>query len=339
MPLTRRNEVVNFVKQGLEDLSISRTTFDWGVPVPGVAGHVMYVWLDALTNYITAVGYPDTGGKRFKKYWPADVHMIGKDIVRFHAIYWPAFLMAAGIEPPKRVFGHGFLNIDGEKMSKSLGNVLTPAAMVGEYGLDQIRYFLLREVPFGGDGSFSHEAIVQRINADLANDFGNLAQRVLSMIQSYCGGEVPERPDFEPGTHLEILANRHTASSELLGRVRECVERQAFHEALEAIWEVVRESNRCVDIEAPWALRKSNPTVVGAVLYELAETVRCLAILAQPFVPDAAEELLDQLATPEDARNFAHLDEKHALKPATPLPKPQGVFPRYVEAKAGEGAA
>ena len=338
LPLTRRNEVVSFVKQGLEDLSISRTTFDWGVPVPGAPGHVMYVWLDALTNYITGVGYPDTESETYKKYWPADVHMIGKDIVRFHAIYWPAFLMAAGIELPKRVFGHGFLNLAGEKMSKSLGNVLTPAAMVDTYGLDQIRYFLMREVPFGGDGSVSHDAIVGRINADLANDFGNLGQRVLSMIQRYCEGKVPERPDFDPGTHLEILANRHAASGELLGRVRASVERQAFHEALEAIWEVVRESNRCVDVEAPWALHKSDPAICGAVLYELAETVRCLAILTQPVMPDAAAKLLDQLAVPEDTRDFSCLDESHALSPGTPLPKPRGVFPRFVEADAAGGA-
>ena len=224
LPHTRRNEVVNFVKQGLEDLSISRTTFDWGVPVPDAPGHVMYVWLDALTNYITGVGYPDTGADSFKRYWPADVHIIGKDIVRFHAIYWPAFLMAAGLEPPKRVFGHGFLNIDGEKMSKSLGNVLTPATMVGAYGLDQIRYFLMREVPFGGDGSFSHEAIVQRINADLANDFGNLAQRILSMIAKNCDGVLPAPGDLSAADEAILAAAR-----DLVGAMRKHVEQQAFH--------------------------------------------------------------------------------------------------------------
>ena len=334
LPLTRRNEVVNFVKQGLEDLSISRTTFDWGVPVPGVAGHVMYVWLDALTNYITGVGYPDTDGKRFKTYWPADVHIIGKDIVRFHAIYWPAFLMAAGIEPPKRVFGHGFLNIDGAKMSKSLGNVLTPAAMVGEYGLDQVRYFLMREVPFGQDGSFSHEAIVGRTNADLANDFGNLAQRILSMINRYCGGKVPT-----PGDLLTVDTNLISdARSRLPTSMRRDIDKQAFHESLKVFMSVVGEANAYVDGQAPWALAKSDGERMETVLWVVAETVRCLAVLAQPFVPDAAEELLDQLAVPEDARNFANLDKSHALTPGISLPKPQGVFPRYVEAKAGEGA-
>ena len=333
LPLTRRNEVVNFVKQGLEDLSISRTTFDWGVPVPGAPGHVMYVWLDALTNYITGVGYPDTEDAKYKKYWPADVHMIGKDIVRFHAIYWPAFLMAAGIELPKRVFGHGFLNLEGEKMSKSLGNVLTPEAIVGEYGLDQIRYFLLREVPFGGDGAFSHEAIVRRINADLANDFGNLAQRILSMIAKNCDGVLPEPGALKDGDRTLLAAAR----DDLAGTTRGHVEQQAFHAALREFMAVIGSANAYVDEQAPWALAKTDRERMGSVLWVVAEVVRCLAVLAQPFVPDAAAKLLDQLAVPEDARTFKHLVESHALNPGTPLPKPQGVFPRYVEAKTGEG--
>ena len=334
LPHTRRNEVVNFVKQGLEDLSISRTTFDWGVPVPDAPGHVMYVWLDALTNYITGVGYPDTGADSFKRYWPADVHIIGKDIVRFHAIYWPAFLMAAGLEPPKRVFGHGFLNIDGEKMSKSLGNVLTPATMVGAYGLDQIRYFLMREVPFGGDGSFSHEAIVQRINADLANDFGNLAQRILSMIAKNCDGVLPAPGDLSAADEAILAAAR-----DLVGAMRKHVEQQAFHEALRAFMAVVSETNAYVDGQAPWALAKTDRERMQTVLWVVAEVIRCLAILAQPAVPDAAAKMLDQLAVRADERTFAHLDENHALQPATPLPKPKGVFPRYVEAESGKGAA
>ena len=185
-PDTRRNEVISFVKSGLRDLSVSRTTFNWGVPVPDDPAHVMYVWLDALTNYITAVGFPDENAPNYKKFWPADLHMVGKDIVRFHTIYWPAFLMGAGLQPPRRVFAHGWWTNEGQKMSKSLGNALEPHAMVAKYGLDQVRYFLLREIPFGNDGDFSHRAMVQRINSDLANDLGNLAQRVLSMINKNC---------------------------------------------------------------------------------------------------------------------------------------------------------
>ena len=205
-PDTRANEVKSFVRGGLQDLSISRTTFDWGIPVPGDPKHIMYVWVDALTNYLTGVGFPDEQSAQFKRYWPADVHIIGKDIIRFHAVYWPAFLMSAGIALPKRVFGHGFLYNRGEKMSKSVGNVVDPFVLAGDYGVDQLRYFLLREVPFGQDGNYSREGIVQRINADLANDLGNLAQRSLSMIAKNCGGVVPEPGEFTPADKAILAA-------------------------------------------------------------------------------------------------------------------------------------
>ncbi|MFQ5773145.1 MAG: methionine--tRNA ligase [Kiloniellaceae bacterium] len=325
-PESRRNEVISFVKGGLKDLSVSRTTFKWGVPVPNDPKHIMYVWLDALTNYITAVEYPDTDSTPFRTYWPADVHMVGKDILRFHAVYWPAFLMGAGIAPPKRVFAHGWWTNEGQKISKSLGNVIDPHHLVARYGLDQVRYFLLREVPFGNDGDFSHRAMVGRMNNDLANDFGNLAQRVLSMIAKNCGGTLPAPGPFR------------AADEALLGAARGLVERlraeyrvQAFHRALEGTWEVVGAANRYVDEQAPWALRKSDPARMGTVLYVVAETLRHLAILTRPVMPEATARMLDQLGVPEARRDFAALAEP--LAPGTRLPRPEGVFPRYVEAE------
>jgi methionyl-tRNA synthetase len=335
LPETRRNEVISFVRSGLQDLSVSRTTFDWGVPVPDDPAHVMYVWLDALTNYITAVGYPDTEAEEFRRFWPADLHMVGKDILRFHAVYWPAFLMAAGLAPPKRVFAHGWWTNEGQKISKSLGNVIDPHALVERYGLDAVRYFMLREVPFGNDGDFSHRAIAGRINGDLANDFGNLAQRVLSMIARNCEGRVPA-----PGS-LQTDDERLTAAAAgLVDRLRAAIDRQQFHTALIAMWEVVADANGYVDRQAPWALRKTDPPRMRTVLYVLADVIRHLAILAQPFVPEAAGRMLDQLAVPIDRRTFASLaDRAAALAPGTPLPQPVGVFPRYVEPDAGEAVA
>ena len=331
-PAERRNEVVSFVRAGLRDLSISRTTFDWGVPVPGDERHVMYVWVDALTNYITAAGYPDAGAERWR-YWPADAHIIGKDIVRFHAIYWPAFLMSAGLPLPKRVFGHGFLFNRGEKMSKSVGNVVDPFALVEHYGLDQVRYFFLREVPFGQDGSYSHEAIVNRTNADLANDLGNLAQRSLSMIAKHCGGKVPTRGHLAEAD-TALLDRTETA----LATAREAMARQAIHAALGAIFEIVAEANRYFAAQEPWALRKSDPTRMETVLYTTAEVLRRIAILCQPYVPGSARKLLDLLSVPAERRSFADLGEAGMLQPGTELPAPQPVFPRYVEPEEGQGA-
>jgi methionyl-tRNA synthetase len=327
-PTERRNEVASFVRSGLKDLSISRTTFDWGVPVPGDEKHVMYVWVDALTNYITGVGYPDEKDTKWR-FWPADAHIIGKDIVRFHAVYWPAFLMSAGIELPKRVFGHGFLFNRGEKMSKSLGNVIDPASMVEHYGLDQVRYFFLREVPFGQDGSYSHEAIVNRTNADLANDLGNLAQRSLSMIAKNCGGVVPA---------LGELADADKAildqASEALVIARKAMAEQGIHHALAAIFAVVAEANRYFATQEPWALKKTDPARMETVLWVTAETIRRVAILCQPYIPGSAAKLLDILAVAEDARSFTHVAEAYALATGTALPAPQPVFPRYVEQEA-----
>jgi len=326
-PPSRRNEVVSFVKTGLRDLSVSRRRLKWGIPVPGDEEHVMYVWLDALTNYLTGVGYPDTESETFKRYWPADFHVIGKDIVRFHTVYWPAFLMAAGIELPKRVFCHGFLNIEGEKMSKSLGNVLAPRDMIGRYGLDQMRYFLLREVPFGQDGSFSHESIVNRTNSDLANDLGNLAQRILSMINKNCGGTVPE-----PGPLTEADMALLDVALGALPAARELLDADlAFHNALAAIWKVVGDANRYVDAQAPWELRKTDPDRMATVLYVVAETVRRLAILVQPFVPGSAAAMLDLLSVDAELRTFAAITDDQRLQAGSALPKPQGVFPRYVD--------
>ncbi len=323
-PPHRRNEVMNFVKQGLNDLSVSRTTFDWGVPVPGDPDHIMYVWLDALTNYITAMGYPDVESDKYRRYWPADVHIVGKDIVRFHALYWPAFLMSAGIELPKCVFGHGFLTIEGEKMSKSLGNVVTPTAIKEEFGLDGMRYFLMREVPYGGDGSMSRDSIVQRINSDLANDLGNLSQRVLSMIGKNCGGRVPK-----PGPLTDDDKALQGAAQALLAIVRADMDDFAIHRMLENIWRVVGDANRYVDAQAPWALRKTDPDRMATVLYVLADVIRQLAIFVQPVVPESAGNMLDQLAVDSGARDFAALDTR--LTPDTLLPPPTPVFPRIVE--------
>lgn len=320
-PDTRRNEIVSFVKGGLSDLSISRTSFDWGVPVPDAPGHVMYVWVDALTNYLTGVGYPDDT-ENYRKYWPADLHVIGKDIVRFHTVYWPAFLMSAALPLPKQVFGHGFLLNRGEKMSKSVGNVVDPMEMARTYGVDQLRYFLLREVSFGQDGSYSHDAIVTRSNADLANGLGNLAQRCLSMIAKNCEGKVPAiDPATAPPPVLDAAA--------LLSRVEEAMASLAIHRALEIIWEGVAEANRYFADSAPWALRKTDPAGADAVLHATVEAIRVLAILVRFAVPESADKLLDQLAQPQDARDFTALATPVAG--GTPLPPPQGIFPRWVE--------
>ena len=327
-PAERRNEVISFVKSGLKDLSVSGTTFNWGVPVPGDPRHVMYVWVDALTNYITAAGYPDENADLWD-FWPADVHVIGKDIVRFHAVYWPAFLMSAGVPLPKRVYAHGFLFNRGEKMSKSVGNVVDPFAMVEHYGLDQVRYFFLREVPFGQDGSYSHDAIVNRTNADLANDLGNLAQRSLSMIAKNCDGKAPARGELADADRA-ILA----MAADALGSARKAMADQAIHQALAAIFAVVAEANRYFAGEAPWALKKTDPARMETVLWTTAETLRRIAILCLPFIPGSAGKLLDLLAVAPDRRMFEHAGEDFALASGDPLPAPQPVFPRYVEPEA-----
>jgi methionyl-tRNA synthetase len=326
LPKERLNEVASFVRGGLQDLSISRTTFDWGVPVPGNPKHVMYVWVDALTNYITAVGYPDTESEKFRKYWPADLHVIGKDIVRFHAVYWPAFLMSAGIAVPRRIFSHGFLFNRGEKMSKSVGNVIDPFALADAYGVDPLRYFLLREVPFGQDGNYSHEAIVARTNADLANDLGNLAQRSLTMVARGLGGVLPE-----PGVFSDNDQAILSAADAMVGKARDAMATQQLHQVLNTVWAVVADANRYFAGEAPWALAKTDPARQGTVLYVTAEVLRQIAILAQPFMPSSAAKLLDLLAVPAEERVFSFLGGSHRIAAGAKLPAPAAVFPRYVE--------
>jgi methionyl-tRNA synthetase len=328
-PSSRRNEVMSFVRGGLRDLSISRTTFSWGIPVPDAPGHVMYVWLDALNNYVTACGFPDERAPRWH-FWPADVHFVGKDIIRFHAVYWPAFLMAAGLPVPERISSNGWWVVDGEKMSKSLGNVIEPRKLAETYGLDQIRYFLLREKPFGADGSMSHAAIVSRINVELANDLGNLAQRTLTLIARNCGGK---RPALGPSTEQD--ATLLCEAQSLLGLLRDHVERQTFHEGLEEIWKVIRAANGYIDRQAPWALNKTDKVRMGTVLRVLLRTLRVVATLLQPVMPESMARMLDQLGVPADARTFAALETASAPLPdGVPLPPPQGVFPRYVEPAA-----
>jgi methionyl-tRNA synthetase len=288
----------------------------------------MYVWLDALTNYLTAVGYPDTQCDAYKTFWPASVHVVGKDIIRFHCVYWPAFLMAAGIAPPQRVFAHGWWTVEGQKMSKSSANFIPPAKLVEEYGVDALRYFMLRELPFGSDGDFSRRAVIGRINGDLANGFGNLAQRVLSMVGRYCERRVPEAGLLN-GADRALLES----ASGLLAKIRADMTEPAFHRALETIWQVIGDADRYVDEQAPWALKKSDPVRLGAVLWTLVETLRHIAIMTQPFIPGAATKLLDQLAVPENARDFAALSA-HPIKAGTLFPKPAGIFPRFIEAEA-----
>jgi methionyl-tRNA synthetase len=327
-PDSRKNEVVSFVKGGLRDLSISRTTFDWGVKVPGHPQHVMYVWVDALTNYITGVGFPDESDPNWR-YWPADVHIIGKDIIRFHAVYWPAFLMSAGIPLQKRVYAHGFLFSRGEKMSKSVGNVVDPFNLADQYGVDQVRYFFLREVPFGQDGNYNHEAIVARINADLANDLGNLAQRSLSMIAKQYEGVLPEPGAFTDNDRA-ILAQ----ADGMIRLARTAMATQQIHQALNAVWAVVAEANRYFAGEAPWALAKTDPQRQRTVLYVTAEVIRQIAILAQFVMPESSAKLLDSLGIPKGARDFAALGGATRVKPGVALPAPTPVFPRYVEPSA-----
>jgi methionyl-tRNA synthetase len=323
VPEQYRNEIVSFVERGLLDLSMSRTTFDWGIPVPGNPKHVMYVWVDALTNYITATGFPDMAAD-LARFWPAAAHVIGKDITRFHAIYWPAFLMSANLPLPKQIVVHGFLFNRGEKMSKSTGNIVSPADLIEKYGVDAVRYYFMREVPFGQDGSYSHEAIMARMNAELANDLGNLAQRSLSMINKNCNGQLP------PQGELAVAdSDMLQAAQALLAECRMQHQNYAISKAMDAIWRVVADANRYFAGQEPWALKKTNPARMNTVLWTTAQVLRYVAILIQPYVPQSASNLLDLLAVPEGARSFAHFDARVAE--GTAMPAPQPVFPRYVE--------
>ncbi len=322
LPKSRLNEVRSFVKGGLEDLSISRSSFKWGVPVPGHDGHVMYVWIDALTNYLTALGYPDENGAEYIKHWPANLHMVGKDILRFHAVYWPAFLMASDLPLPERVFAHGWWTNEGQKISKSLGNVIDPLELIEAYGLDPVRFFLLREVPFGNDGDFSRKGFVLTCNANLAKGLGNLAQRTLSMVFKNCDSAIPSYGEFTIDDN-DLL----NSTDNLVEKVRARMDHQEFHLALEAIFAHAAAGDKYISVQEPWKLKKTDPERMATVLYVLSDVIRQLAILIQPIMPESAAKLLDMLKV-ED-RSFSALGDASRLKPGTQIDKPVGVFPQF----------
>ena len=320
-PKTRYNEVLSFVNKGLEDLSISRTTFKWGIPVPSNEKHIIYVWLDALTNYLSGVDYPNTDSNNWKKYWPANIHVVGKDILRFHAIYWPAFLMAASIELPKKIYAHGWWTVNGEKMSKSTGNVINPNHIINNYGLDQFKYFLLREVRFGQDGDFSEDALIKRVNADLANDYGNLAQRVLSFIHKNNGGISPKYTKFTKKD--EVLLNEMNS---IMGNIITYMGNYQITNALEELWVIIRKSNTYIDEQAPWVLKKTDLMRMKTVLFVLCTIIRKVSLIALNFVPIGANKILDQLSISKDKRKYKNFNDE--LTPEIHYPKPEGVFPR-----------
>lgn len=325
-PDERRNEIVSFVKSGLRDLSVSRTTFDWGIPVPDAPGHVMYVWVDALTNYITGVGFPDEAGEKFKKYWPANLHVIGKDIIRFHTVYWPAFLLSAGLKVQHRVFAHGFLTVEGKKMSKSIGNVIDPFAVIEEFGVDPLRYYALREVSFGQDGDYGREKFINRNNADLANNFGNLAQRSLAMIQKNFGGALPEAAP--EAADSAIIAEAEAA----IGRMHAAMQTQQVHEATAELVALLSAANLYFAEQAPWGLKENLPRM-GTILATTADVVRRAAIVAQPFIPTSAAKFLDALAVPEDRRLLIDALGETPVGAGTALPVPAPVFRKFEHAK------
>ncbi|CEL95847.1 unnamed protein product [Vitrella brassicaformis CCMP3155] len=332
-PWSRKNEVISFVKEGLRDLSISRTSFQWGVRVPESDEHVVYVWLDALTNYLTAVGYPDTESEPFRKYWPASLHVVGKDILRFHAIMWPAFLLAAGIEPPKRVFAHGWWTRDGQKISKSVGNVIDPIQLVERYGLDAVRYFMISEVAFGQDGDYSDTSMANAANT-LANDLGNLLQRTLTLVYKNCDKQIPQpQTDFTEDDQALL-----SAADGLLEECRRSVAlTQGLHHYAEALIKVARQANKYIESQAPWQLKKTDAARMTTVLFVLCETLRRVAVLFQPIIPLAASQMLDQLGVPTDERAFDSVEEGRR-KSGVAIDKPSPVF-RKMEIETGDDAA
>lgn len=318
-PQSRKNEIINFVKSGLTDLSISRTSFKWGIKVPGDEQHVIYVWLDALTNYISALGYPDLNSEDMKNFWPCDAHVVGKDITRFHAIYWPAFLMAADLPLPKQIIAHGWWTNEGQKISKSLGNVIDPLSLIEQYGLDQTRYFMMKEIMFGSDGNFSAESMVRRINSELANTIGNLAQRTLTMLQKFFEGKIPNIKKEELDKDLVKLLDV------TIKNYHQEIDKLNFSGALEIVIELGFAANKFIDDKAPWNLAKTDMEELAKVIYVLLEANRVIAYLLQIFMPDSANKLLDQLLV--EKRNFS--DINHSLVAGTVLPAPQVIFPRY----------
>ena len=323
-PKSAYNEVVSFVKSGLQDLSISRTTFDWGIKVPGDDEHVVYVWLDALVNYFSAAESKrrdeDDAQENF---WPCDLHLIGKDILRFHAVYWPAFLMSAGIPLPKRIFSHGWWTNKGEKMSKSLGNVINPLDLVNKFGVDYTRYFLMREVPFGKDGDFSEDVMIKCINSELVNNIGNLAQRVISFAYSRCGGQIPEVA-LSDEDDLDMISEAY----DTLDAVQKAMNEQKLHEVLKLVVALGTKSNVYMDNMEPWKVYKFDPKRAREVIYTLMEVIRVMGILLLPIIPSTANAMLEQLQVPPKDRTFSRINKRHQLSGGTKLEKPYGIFPR-----------